>query len=63
RARPRRALAASRGHDPAALGVCAPTEQRSRDRGQMSGDELCDWRLSERAWRLAASFTLQARRD
>ncbi|MHB8295920.1 MAG: class I SAM-dependent methyltransferase [Acidimicrobiales bacterium] len=31
--------------------------------GQMSRDERGEWRLSERPWRLAASFTLQARRD
>lgn len=30
--------------------------------GQMSRDERGEWRLSERPWRLAASFTLQARR-
>jgi SAM-dependent methyltransferase len=31
--------------------------------GQMSRDEYGEWRLSERPWRLAASFTLQARKD
>ena len=30
--------------------------------GQMTCDEAGEWRLTERPWRLAASFTLQARR-
>ena len=30
--------------------------------GQMTRDERGEWRLSDRPWRLAASFTLQARR-
>jgi len=30
--------------------------------GQMTRDEHGEWRLSDRPWRLAASFTLQARR-
>jgi hypothetical protein len=30
--------------------------------GQMSCDDRGEWRLSERPWRLAASYTLQARR-
>ncbi|HZW45292.1 MAG TPA: hypothetical protein VFF32_13045 [Dermatophilaceae bacterium] len=28
--------------------------------GQMTNDERGEWRLTERPWRLAASYTLQA---
>ena len=30
--------------------------------GHMTQDQLGEWRLTDRPWRLAASFTLQARR-